>query len=93
MVFYLENLAEKNEAIDSKTVMSHFTVDAIATCGFGIETNSFADPNSTFRKMVSKFTNDGKDMSKTDMFKMILFFVAPKLAKLLKIQFLDAQST
>ena len=32
--------------------MTKYTLDAIASCGFGVEINSFKDPDSIFATMV-----------------------------------------
>ena len=42
--------AESGEILEAKDVFGKFTLDAIATSGFGIESNSFKDPDSLFRK-------------------------------------------
>ena len=44
-----------DEEFDTKDVMSLYTLDAIATCGYGIDINSFKDPDSLFANMVRFF--------------------------------------
>ena len=41
---------ESKEILDAKDVFGKFTLDAIATSGFGIESNSFKNPDSVFRR-------------------------------------------
>ena len=91
MVPYLEDLAGKNEPIDSKHVMTNFTSDVIATCGFGIEANCFSDPNSVFLKMASKLI--GKEQREFGIIKMMMMFMSPKLSNLFGLQFLDPEAT
>ena len=45
-----QKAAETGEFLEAKEIYGKFTLDAIATSGFGIESNSFQDPDSTFRK-------------------------------------------
>ena len=42
--------AETGEFMEAKEIYGKFTLDAIATSGFGIESNSFQDSDSAFRK-------------------------------------------
>ena len=50
----LENVfgsaAENGEMLEGKDLFGKYTLDAIATSGFGIESNSFSEPDSVFRK-------------------------------------------
>ena len=55
----LHGLAERDEEFNAKTIMTNFTMDAIATCGFGVEANSFKDPDGIFPTMVLKQKNKG----------------------------------
>ena len=53
-VDYLGGLADKSEEFSAKEVLTSYTLDCIATCGFGVEAKSFKEPNGLFRKMVQK---------------------------------------
>ena len=48
---YFENLAEKQEIFEVKDLAAMFAVDAFASAGFGIEQNSFKDPQNYLRRM------------------------------------------
>eukprot|EP00092_Neocalanus_flemingeri_P034479 GFUD01037490.1.p1 GENE.GFUD01037490.1~~GFUD01037490.1.p1 ORF type:complete len:541 (-),score=159.18 GFUD01037490.1:552-2174(-) len=49
---YIANCSKQNIEIDAKDVFGKFALDGIATSGFGIESNSFKDPDNMFRRMV-----------------------------------------
>ena len=49
---YIEKCSKQNLEIDAKDTFGKFALDGIATSGFGIESNSFKDPDSMFRRMV-----------------------------------------
>lgn len=44
----LRDQAEKSQEVDIKNVCSGYTVDVIGNCVFGIQCNSFKDPNAEF---------------------------------------------
>ena len=74
-VNYLDGYAERGEDFNGKEMMTSFTLDAIANCGFGVEANSFKDPDSIFRKMVNVIR---KIFCSAEVFQVLL----PKVAKL-----------
>ena len=49
---FIATCSKQNLEIDSKETFGKFALDGIATSGFGIESNSFKDPDNMFRKMV-----------------------------------------
>ena len=53
MVKHLETYADKGDDFNSKHMMVNYTLDSIATCGFGVEINSFANPDGEFKEKVS----------------------------------------
>jgi len=48
---YLDKPARNGDMLEMKEVMASFTTDVIGSCAFGLNCNSFTDPNSEFRKM------------------------------------------
>lgn len=64
-----------------------FTVDVIASCAFGIEVNSFADPNNSFIDLADKVTNVKIDIKQILKFLGLMF--APKLMKLIGVKIFD----
>lgn len=71
-----------------KDFFSHFTVDVISTCAFGIEVNSFAEPDNIMQRMARLLAHQ---RSITKILKFIGIKLAPKLMKLLAIRILPKQ--
>ena len=46
----MSEAADNGNIIDAKDMYGKFALDAIATSGFGIESNSFKDPDNAFRE-------------------------------------------
>ena len=49
LVDFLKTGAVTGEVLEAKDVFGKFTLDSIATSGFGIESNSFKEPENVFR--------------------------------------------
>ena len=49
MTEVLEAVSKTGEVLDAKEMYGKFTLDSIATSGFGIESNSYKDPENSFR--------------------------------------------
>ena len=54
LVAHLKDYCETGKDFLAKDVMAQYTADAIGTCGFGIEANSFEEPEGEFMTMVGK---------------------------------------
>ena len=78
---HVAKCSEQNVEIDCKDIFSKFSLDGIATSGFGIESNSFTDPDNTFRKMVSELMrHPGSEAATTyEMAKLILKGIVPAI--------------
>ena len=48
---YLDNLALNDTEFETGEVASIFTLDAFASAGFGLENDSFKNPENNFKKM------------------------------------------
>ena len=48
--------ARSGEVLEGKEVYGKFALDAIATAGFGIESNSYKDPDNVFRATALRMT-------------------------------------
>ena len=79
---------EEEGVVELKSLFGMFTLDAIATTGFGIESNSFQDPDNRFREMALVLIGAKKTWkSKFIMVRILLNVMFPRLAKLLGIPF------
>ena len=76
---YVSECSDRNVEIDCKETFSKFALDAIATSAFGIEVDTFAEPNSVFKKMVNELerTSESQAGSKWETFKLFLSFIVP----------------
>ncbi|CAH1236177.1 unnamed protein product [Diabrotica balteata] len=54
---YLIEEISHNEPIDIKNIVGNFATDVIGSCAFGLECNSFKDPNNPFRINGKKIFN------------------------------------
>lgn len=52
---FLNNIAKDGMEVEVKDILSRYTTDIIASCAFGVETNSLKNPNSDFRVFGKKF--------------------------------------
>ena len=89
---YVGKVAEEGTEVDMKVVGGFMTLDSIATAGFGIETNSFDDPNNTFRVQALTLVGAPGYTSKFAIMRVMLIMLFPKLAKMLHIEWLDKGS-
>lgn len=49
-------ISEKVLDIDTEALLTRYSTDVIATCAFGVKTNSIQDKENEFYKMVKKVT-------------------------------------
>lgn len=71
-----ESLLEKEECLEVKTLCSCFTMDATVSCLFGIECDSFKNPNGEFRGVGKKVFS----LNVVMRIKRFLGVAAPELA-------------
>ena len=72
-----------------KALAMKITVDVIASCAFGIEVNSFKNPDNDFQRIAKKFTNFTSPLT---ALKVAGFFFIPTLMKKFGITFFDRES-
>jgi hypothetical protein len=65
--------------------MARFTTDVIASCAFGINSNSLKDPDSEFGRYLRSVT----DFSAQKGLAILTAFFAPNLGPLLRLKFVD----
>jgi cytochrome P450 family 6 len=65
--------------------MAKFTTDVIASCAFGINSNSLKNPDAEFRRYMRNIF----DFSITNGLAGITAFFAPSLKRILKLKFVD----
>lgn len=81
--------AGSESSFEFKTLAMKFTVDVIASCAFGIEVNSFKNPDNDFNRIAKKSTDFTS--AKTAL-KFAGYLFAPSIMKMLGISFLDKES-
>jgi len=95
MVKYLDDFATNGKEFECKDLFTMYSVDVVATTGFGVEAQSFANPDGTFLDQVNKMTYRGKYKNAGGMFhdfKMGLGFLWPDMARLLGVEVLDPKA-
>jgi len=65
--------------------MARFTTDVIASCAFGINSNSLKDPNSEFARRITTIL----EFSVQKGLVMVMAFFAPYVNKLFRLNFMD----
>lgn len=80
-----EQIKTKNDNVfEFKELATRFTVDVIATSAFGIEVNSFKDPENDFHKIAKQATNFG---GFSTLMKFVGYLTVPWLMKFFKVTF------
>jgi cytochrome P450 family 6 len=75
--------------VEVKEMMARFTTDVIASCAFGINSNSLKDPDSEFGRRIRKIF----DFSVQKGFVMVMAFFAPYLNKHFRLKFIDGKTS
>lgn len=78
MLEHIDGFAGSDKLLDIKDILASFTTDVIGSCAFGIECNSFKDPNSEFVKYGQKVFEPTFD----NKVKILLAFAAPFLRRI-----------
>jgi cytochrome P450 family 6 len=75
--------------VEVKETMARFTTDVIASCAFGINSNSLKDPDAEFGKYLRNVT----DFSVLKGLAVLTAFFAPNLKSLFRLKFVDEKTT
>lgn len=81
----IENAAENDQIIEAREMAACYTTDVIASVAFGLEIDSFANPNNGFRKYGRKFF----ETSVKNGLRFAAMFVFPQIMKWFKIRIVD----
>ncbi|KRT82367.1 cytochrome P450 [Oryctes borbonicus] len=87
MIDHIDKLVLNGETLDIREIVSCYTTDIIGSCAFGLDCNSFKDPNAEFR------TYGRKHMApsfRTLLLQFSLFMLPDKIANLLPIKVVRA---
>lgn len=88
---YCQKIAREGTEVDMKVVGGWMALDTIATSGFGIEENSFADVESVFKKQALTLIGAPGYASQFFMIKLTFMMLFPKMASMMKLSFLPDQ--
>ena len=89
---HVDKLAQSKEEINARDLSSKYTLQVIASTGFGIDIAAYRDDaeGDKFRKMTAKVT--GKDAGALGILKILLSFTLPSVFKALKLETFDRES-
>ena len=79
---YMAKFVDNGEEVEARDLASLFTIDSMASSGYGLEINSFKDPENMFRKMCLQLVGAPGFGSSMDMARAVFIMTAPGLAKL-----------
>uniref|UniRef100_A0A6M2DE09 Putative cytochrome n=1 Tax=Xenopsylla cheopis TaxID=163159 RepID=A0A6M2DE09_XENCH len=88
---YIENHkdATTSTGLDAKDLSEKFAMDNVATCAFGIDAESFTNPNSDFIRLGRKLF----ETTTANMIKFLIIFLFPWLTKILRIRFVPKETS
>ena len=74
MIEYVEKQADSKVAVDGTDFIKKLCINMIAYLGFGLEVNSFKDPNSEFRKQANQMVEVWRFLLITLICPVVCFF-------------------
>ncbi|KRT84488.1 cytochrome P450 [Oryctes borbonicus] len=88
MIDHVNKLSQNGENLDIKEILSCYTTDIIGSCAFGLECNSFEDPDAEFRRYGRKLLTPGL---RTIAIQFLSFMVSDKIVGSLPFKRLDIE--
>ena len=88
---HITELAEKGNDVCMKDIGGLMTLDSIASAGYGIETNSFKNPQNKFRVMAMTLVGAPEFVSRFRFLGLALMAISPRLSKLLNLKFMPSE--
>ncbi|KAK9695726.1 Cytochrome P450 [Popillia japonica] len=82
LIQYINDKLKTNESLNIHESMSLFTIDVIGSCAFGVECNSFKDPDAEFKKFGYQVTK----VSPRNKVYNFMKFVAPSVGKIIHVR-------
>ena len=89
---FISNMAAEGIEVETKEAGGKMSLDAIATAGFGIDENSFTNPDNQFRIMALTLVGAPGFGSPFRIFKLVFMMALPRLARLLGMTFISAKA-
>lgn len=80
---YVRRGMKKDSSVSIRKAFGCYTLEVISSCAFGLETNTLVDGDSVFNQKVLAMSN----FSAARVFKLLIFFLFPKVFQFLKIPF------
>ncbi|GLH01477.1 Cytochrome P450 9e2 [Gryllus bimaculatus] len=87
LIFALEKEKLIGNPVPVYEVAARYTTDIIASCAFGIQGNTLADPKAHFRRMLRRLF----EFSPVEALCVAVAFLAPKLTKLFRITVINKE--
>ena len=81
---YLGQSSQEKE-YEARELVSRFAIDSLATSSYGLEVNSFSDPENNFRKMALRLASAPGYGTNWDLMNGMFIMMAPRLAKLFSV--------
>ena len=89
---HVAKIAAKGEDVCMNDLGSLMTLDGLASAGYGIETNSFIDPENEFRVQAMKLIGAPGYAPQTRMLKVMFTAICPWVSKILNVKVLPPDS-
>ncbi|GJQ88390.1 Cyp6a9 [Trypoxylus dichotomus] len=82
LLHHVDVSIERGDPLYIKDMMSKFTIDVIGSCAFGVECNSFKNPDAEFKRLGHHITT----ISPRNKMYNFMKFIAPPLGKLVHVR-------